>query len=404
MNNSAYNALKILCLILLLSCTTLFFTKTKFKDLYYQTLVELKILKPCYTPEKNFIEVFKQEGFDYKIKDKEITLTSLSKLQNLPINDKFSIPNISHHVYFVQSENPKALLEFYIKKMEANFSKLNETSLSWIHYIWTNNPNIFPDHIKNYKNVKVGNIDIFKDHPLYNHLKETINNGNTNRAYFMSASDILRLMLLQRFGGLYQDMDYEIYDAASLFELKGKFDFIAAREFTSPNSYYGNSIILAKPNHPVINEALARIKNHEIDRNRSPYYIKYPCNFYDELYFNSPPLLTLAYFAKNNLNSNNDIILPSWMLLNVEFARFKNGDCNYDKINREGFDYNNQILPELIKTFTSQVKSDTSFNETTIYYNFKDKDKFKIIGADMFCGSWVDKKAKRNYYWNFYEN
>ena len=87
------------------------------------------------------------------------------------------------------------------------------------------------------------------------------------------------------------------------------------------------------------------------------------------------------------------------MLLNVEFARFKNGDCQYSNIN--SFESNNQNLPKLIEVFTAQVKNTISTNENNIYYSSKDKDNFKIIGADMFCGSWVDKKAKRNYYWNF---
>lgn len=389
--------IKILFLTIIVVGAYAFFSKTKIKDLCYQTMINLHIIKPCYAPEKDFVEVFKQEGFDYKLKDREITSSSLVKLQNL-LSNKSSIPNISHHIYFGQIANPKALLEFYIQKMVANFSKLNDTA-NWKHYIWTNNPAIFPEYIKNYKNVVVGNLEIFKEHELYSYLQKTIHNGEVNRAYFMEASDILRMMALQKFGGLYQDIDYEIYDAVSLFELKEKFDFIGAREFASNYSYYGNSIILAKPDHPIINEALNRIKKYNIDQFKSLDYIKYPCNLYDELYFNSPPLLTISYFSKNNLLGNNDIILPSWMLLNVEFARFKNGDCQYSKVN--SFASSNQNLSKLVEIFTSQVKNTISTNENNIYYSSKDKDNFKIIGADMFCGSWVDKKAKRNYYWNF---
>ncbi len=378
------------------------------KDLYYQALVKMHILKPCYSPNKDFLEVFKQEGFDYEAINKEVILTSLNKLENqsIPEND-LKIPTITHHIYFIPEESSKPLLNFYIKKMEANFNKLNEIYPDWQHYLWSNNPKIFTEHIKQTKNVVVRNITELQNHSLYPDLINIIKNGNNNKAYFMEASDILRLMVLQKFGGIYNDMDYEIYNAPSLFGLMKRFDFIAGREFPKPYSYYGNSFMVAKANHPIINEALDRLKKHNIDQSNIPDYVKYPCNFYDKLYFNSPPLITIAYFSKNNIDGNNDVILPSWMALNVDFARFKNGECDYAKINKIGFDITNKNLNQLITQFSTEIQNTEESEDLTkrnIYYNYTNRVKFDIIGADMFCGTWVDKKVSRNYYWNFNKN
>ncbi len=376
------------------------------KNIIYEALVRLHILKPCYNPEANFIEIFSQEGFDYLQKDKEIVENSLRQLLDNNIKDKDVIPTISHHIYFTSEVNPGKLLPFYIDKMEANFNKLNALEKPWQHFIWTNNADLFPDKIKNIKNVIVKDIAVFKGHALYQYLLETIHKGNQSKAYFMEASDILRLMALQKFGGLYNDMDYEIYNAEALFKLIKKFDFIGGREFTNAQSYYSNAVILAKPNHPVINEAIARLEKYNLTNKLAdiPNYIKYPCNFYDKLYLNSPPLLTISYFIKSNVDGNNDIILPSWMLLNVDFARYKNGACDYAKINQLGFAAGNDKLHILMDEFSAAVNDNNNIDSSeNIYFNLNERRNFPIIGADMFCGTWVSGKAPKQYYWNIYE-
>ncbi len=366
-----------------------------FKDLkkesYYNILVKFGVLKQCFNPEENFKEIFQIENINYLKDDKKITQSSLEKLAEKNLKAVSSISKISHHIYFVQQNNTKPLLDFYVKKMAENFNKLNYLDKSWQHFLWTNNSNIFPDSVKNISGVVIKDLKEMQEHPLYNYLLQTINNGNENKAYFMEASDILRLMVLQKFGGMYNDIDYEIYNAISLNQLLNKFDFLGGREFDKEFSYYGNAFMAAKPNHPVINEALRRIEKFNVKQKNIPQYLKYPCNLYDKLYLNSPPLLTIAYFLKNNIAGNNDVIVPAWMLFNVNFARFKNGECDYRKLNQQGFAANNQKLDALISEYKKEHLNDK--------YSF-----FEIIGADMFCASWVDKKVKKNFYWRWNEH
>ncbi len=171
------------------------------------------------------------------------------------------------------------------------------------------------------------------------------------------------------------------------------------------NSYYGNAFIAAKPNHPIMLKALAINERNYIKTN-APDYIKYPCKESVRIYYNGPPLLSIAYFLQNNINGNSDIILPSWMIFNAHFARFKNKICTYTKITKTEFNDNNNHLSSLLKNYT--INTEIEGGESTdpalqnIYYNTNYRKDFPIIGADMFCGNWIiGNKFKRNYYWNW---
>jgi hypothetical protein len=208
-------------------------------------------------------------------------------------------------------------------------------------------------------------------------------------------------MVVQKFGGIYNDMDYEIYNAKALYNLMRKFDFIGGRELAKIESYIGNSFIASKANHHILNDVVIRMYNNISGLNGCN-YLKYPCNLYDKIYFNGIPLLTFAYFSKNNQEGNNDVILPPWMVFNVGFARFKNKTCIYEDIKADDFNKNNQNLDQLILEFNGQIKDGDSSNDN-IYYNLKDHDYFEIIGADMFCGGWSNIKVPKIYYWRFNE-
>ncbi len=383
---------------------------------YYNILVMVGIAKPCYDPYKNRADIFIQEGFDYKKYNDQIVADSLKKL-----SDKYmvlggpKIPPITHQIYFTPSNKKTILKDFYIEKLKVNFNKLNETNGNWQHNIWTNNPEIFPDEVKQIKGVKIRDVKEFKKHQLYPTLIDVIKKGDGLVAYFAMASDLFRLLALQRDGGVYNDMDYEIYNAASLFELMKRFDFLGAREHFNSHSYYGNSFMAAKSNHPVINEALdLMVRNYRQDMNdkNTPDYIKYPCTENDRLYFDGPPLITLAYFSKNNQQGNSDVILPGWMSLNLYFAHYKNKFCDYNKITKQDFRKNNDNLDRLIREFTDNIKmedvikryritnsADMVLEEQNIYYDIKYKEGFEIIGADMGCGTWVTANNPRYFYW-----
>lgn len=418
------------------------------KDAFYQGLVKLDIAKQCYNSYKTMLEVFEQEGFNYKKVNEEIILSSLDKLldQDIEVSDIPKIPAITHKVYFVSLESSAVLNDFYIEEMKVNFNKLNSLGNDWQHNIWTNKADIIPEEVKNIKGVQIRTAEEFQGSPLYEVLVEILKKGQGVKPHLAEAADLIRLMAVQKFGGVYSDMDYEIYNPKALFELMKKFDFIGGREKQTELSYYGNAFIAAKPNHPVINEALRMSLRNRITNPEMPIYMQYPCKGYDKLYFNGPPLLTISYFRKNNIGGNDDVILPPWMIYNLNFARLKNGIsysneedselsffervkkifgiqvekdinkvCNYSRITKGDFGLNNQNLDQLIIDFTKDINMEDikkyykiddemvdSKYKNNIYYNIQSREDFAIIGADMFCGSWTfgGKVFKRNYYWN----
>lgn len=78
-------------------------------------------------------------------------------------------------------------------------------------------------------------------------------------------SDIIRSDLLDRFGGVYMDVDFDMYK--SLNELHEKYDFYAGMEYphkiatTNNRVWVGISIMGARPGHPIIQNWKRRIRS-----------------------------------------------------------------------------------------------------------------------------------------------
>lgn len=405
-------------------------------DRYYSTLLRIGIIKKCEDPG-HFLDVFYQEGLDYEVENEEVIFSSLAKLSNKNIQDgvKLKIPAITHRIYFVPESRTSELELFYIEQMRINFNKLNDLGEDWQHNIWINKPELISQDIYNIKGVQVRSLSELEDHPLYFKLLDLLKQGDEKRSYLAEASDLLRLMLLQKFGGIYADMDYEIYNPSELLDLMKRFDFIGGREHVGVRSYYGNAFMAAKPEHPILNEAIRlslRNRTKDLSDPKLPYYIKYPCRSSDELYFNGPPLITISYFKKNNIDLNNDIILPPWMIFNGNFARYKNKTCSIERMTKKLMDRNNKNIDELLNNFIvnplikGAIIGDPSGNRdntnyygdhftqgdiysfenykdyNNIYYSLEKRREYNVIGADMFCGSWTHGQVFRKiYYWNW---
>ncbi len=361
-------------------------------DIANNILSSLHITKKCYKEDGgDFIRIFKQEGLDYYKEDQKITSNSLNLLyiESKPID---TIPKISHHIYISFKTNPVLPNEIIIEMLKSSLNKLNSTA-EWQHYLWTNIPDLFKEIVKDIKNISLKTIDEFHDHPLYNTLTKALERNRISS--FSQASDVLRLMALEQYGGLYFDLDYEIYNAIYLSQLIKKFDFIIGRERKEVQSYYGNAFLASKPNHPIIKDMITlTLRNGNIE-NSKPEYVQYPCTTGHHIIFNGPPLATVAYFRKNNINGNKDLLLPSWMLFNFKLAREKNHGCNYENLTKENFILKNANLNQLLNLYSLSIKDNKDAN---IYYSHRDKDKFTIIGADMLCGTWFKNKKYLYYF------
>lgn len=405
-------------IFLLIICVIILFEKDRIKQYfveqhYYSSLLNHNVIKHCYSPQNDLIEIFSQEGLDYYNYDQKITKDSLLKLQNLNTTTEksFKIPTIHHKIHFFPEDSNEKLDTFYLEEFKLNFSNFNKLKSTWKYIIWTNKPELFSE-ISDIENLEIKNVEEFENHPYYNMLSDMLLKAKKVRTYLGKASNLLRLMALQKFGGVYSDNDFEIYNPPELVNLIKTFDFIGVRTTAQKESYYSNSFIASTANHPIIKDALERsMRNYHLDIKdfSIPEYLKYPCSLTDKMIMGSDALLTLSYFTNNNLRGNSDIILPSWMLINQEFARLKNNNCKLSKITSEFFNSGTTNLPSLLDKFindpkwkTKQYNCNNDINRQNIYYNMKYHDSFNIIGADPACATWDSEGYNKKYlYFNY---
>lgn len=379
----------------------------------YDFFTKFKILHKSYTPD-NVQEYLKQENIDFDIENNKIIAESLKKLKESKHfqETESKIPLISHKVYLTKIDNPNQINALNLEITKTSYDNLNSYG-EWQHFIWTNVPEIIPKEITQIKGVKVRSIEEFIEHPLHISVISSIKKADDITGYLAEASDTFRLMALQKFGGIYTDMDYEIYNSKSLIDLMKKFDFIGV---IGINLYYENGFLVSKAGHPVIERAVQlQLRNHGFKKDVFiPDSIKYPSDPYRKIFFSGPPIVTVAYLQENNKLGNNDVILPHWVGFNSMFAHFKNGACETtDKITREEFAKKNQNLGSLIKQFTEEYKQDPNslYNrfkplkeyQHNIYFDPEHFDDLEIIGGDMVCGSWSKQFEgfDRFYYWKF---
>lgn len=373
------------------------------KNIFIKFMTSINLMKKCYKTDRDILELFKQEGFDYLVEDKKVTDAGIEKLYKKSIlSQKPKIPLISHHVYFTSEKNPKLLNDYFENKLIASFVKLNKVSEEWKHFIWTNNASIFSEKIKNIKGVEIRSTEEFKNEPTYIFLEEALKNGQELTPYFSEGADLTRFLAINKHGGMYNDMDYEIFNPEEMHKFFFQYDFIGARETVKKFSYYASAFIASKPKHPILQEILKReLRNYKLEA--VPDYIKYPCAEVDRVYSNAPPLVTLSYFSKNNIEGNNDIVLPTWVIMNATFARYKNIDCNFNIVTKEEFEKRENNLTKLLASYVKEVKEE-GVKDSNIYYGIKNREDFPIVGADMFCGGWLTngkKMKEKNIYWNF---
>ena len=122
-------------------------------------------------------------------------------------------------------------------------------------------------------------------------------------------SDIIRCDLLDRFGGVYLDVDFDMYH--SLNELHEKYDFYCGMEYphkiatTNNRVWVGISIMASKPHHPIIQNWKRRIRNGWDDVNLR--YSSPVERVINHTYFP----FTHAVMQEIDQPGNTDILLPA---------------------------------------------------------------------------------------------
>lgn len=276
--------------------------------------------------------VLEQEGLNHQQAYKDWNQDCLNKLQQLDsfIGDEYKIPLFEHTIFLTSNTTPKQLREEYTEKMIASSKRLIAEDPNFQPILWTNNLEIAD--LKTIKTIKkevptlqVRSVSEFEDHLLYEHLTELLKKGQEDYRFFVEASDVARIMIEQKYGGIYHDLDYEIFDAEAMTRYMKSFDYFNGREEHNRwDSFTGNAFIAVKPNHPVMNKAASLTKRNLDKGPDAPEYIHYPLNKFDSVICSTgPAMLNVAYHLVGNTNGNIDMIFPGNVLYNADFARQK---------------------------------------------------------------------------------
>ena len=181
-----------------------------------------------------------------------------NKKSNKPL-----IPKLIHQIWLGDKKLPKNCIPWM-----KSWKKFNP---DWEYKLW------------NEENIKALNIKIFD---VYS---KRINPGYR--------SDILRYIILKKFGGLYADTDFECLKPIPLDILKYK--FIAGTMFGN-NPIIGNSILLSTPSFILLDKILTHIKSTEYK------------NDIDHIIKNSgPENVTKEFFSLEKKIKKQILILPS---------------------------------------------------------------------------------------------
>jgi len=240
----------------------------------------------------------------------------------------YIVPPISHVVYFTDPQNHKPWKQLYTNKYIKTTKRLSEQDPNMKHYIWTNDVNTVPAEVRALPNVEVRTFDEFQNHDLMPKITELVEKAKTDPSVYVQASDVARVVTQQKYGGVYHDLDYEIFDAAAVIKYMKLASFVGGKEEEGRfDSFMGNAFIASTPSHPVINEVARKIKRNLNLEADVPDYIRYPYNKFDSIICTTGPMaLTLSYFKIQEDPSKDSslapmLMLPARVLFSVDYAR-----------------------------------------------------------------------------------
>jgi len=223
------------------------------KDLYPKALINAE--KYFGIEGNDLYNIFKKN-----YESKNLMVVKLSKQPR--------IPKIIHQIW-IGKEVPKEFLEFQ--------KSWKEHHPDWEYHLWTQH-----------------NIP-FKEFRNYDLIKESGNLGEV--------SDLVRLELLYKFGGLYVDMDTECFRAHDI--LHHAYDFyMCLQPLDSDIIQLANSPIGSKPGHPILEKMIKEVR-------RRSFMPEYKNNI---PFKTGPVALTRAFLRKAHKDGFVDMALPPYFM------------------------------------------------------------------------------------------
>ena len=228
-----------------------------------------------------------------------------------PLEDP-RIPLVSHTIWLTNAEKPRELTDQYLDWYKASVQR-NLKENGWRHCFWIQDESLLPETLKALGSdveVKLISRDLPDDFSLKKHFYREL-----GKKKYGKASDILRCVILDYYGGVYRDVDLEFLKPLSA--LNYGYDLYVGMEHHC--GYPGNAFIASRAGHPVIKRML-EILDRNFDPERAPTYIR-GTKFLDwngpmwTICQTGPVVLGVALAtAKTNPNDIN-IVFPPQVLL-----------------------------------------------------------------------------------------
>lgn len=211
-------------------------------------------------------EIHATQALFQKLYD-ENNFGTLLKNDKNALNGEARIPLITHKIWLTNPNKPSEMPEKYIEWYE-NTIKFNKPRDGWKHILWIQDRSFLPRTVELAE--ESGNIEVIE---LTDDILDQLKNKDVflkaiNQTKFAMAADTLRVELLNIYGGIYLDTDYEGFH--SFKGLNTLYDFYGAIE---PMSHVvGNAILAAKPRHPVV-EKMIELIGRNLSRDKRPDYL-----------------------------------------------------------------------------------------------------------------------------------
>lgn len=212
------------------------------------------------------------------------------------------IPYIIHHIWLTTADNPNEIRDQDLNIVLNNKNIFLESPVTWNHIVWTNNKNLIPKSTKVLEDngIIVQSIYDYQDSLSMFELVE----GLINKKKWGMASDALRYSLVEKFGGIYSDLNF-VFNRDMTLEVH-TYNFFSK---TLTDYTFDNFIFAASPFHPIMKRVIELV---EKNLSNPPYYIasikQQDGRIITDLSTASP--IYLAYYHEANKAGNIDVVYP----------------------------------------------------------------------------------------------
>ncbi len=237
--------------------------------------------------------------------------------RQLPALGAPRIPLITHTIWLTNPAKPVEFPEESYMKWALQSAELMPACEGWKHYLWVQNKKLLPKTAKKLKHTGLEIKEIYED-CCFDELKDLPKFGTRkifekalSECRFGMASDIFRLEVLKRMGGIYKDTDYIFAQNPYLF--MHMYDSFYGIEPMS--TFLCNALMAAKPKHPITKAAIKLIKRNFDPREAPDYVLDIPeDDGYLTIASTGPIVTMLAFHTAAGLDGNHDIAFPPEVL------------------------------------------------------------------------------------------